>query len=89
MMKYVFHLLLLLSINYSFAQQQVDSTIIDSFDNNINQWGESETAESTGKISGGKYYVNHLRAEGSWGYFQSFPVNLNENFSIEASLDQT
>lgn len=82
-----FFLLLFISLTIH-AQQKVDSTFNEQFSNNNFQWGEWETHETVAKVQHEKYAIQHLRTEGSWAYWQSFQVDLAQDFSIETQMIQ-
>ena len=81
---------LLFCSSFVFAQQaKIDSTILEQFDNNLNEWGEWDTPESAASIKDGSYTIEHKRAEGSWAFWQSFQADLRQDFTIESQITQT
>ncbi|MBC7486526.1 MAG: hypothetical protein H7282_07225 [Cytophagaceae bacterium] len=72
-----------------FSQNQlIDTTIVEEFDNNLNEWSEWQSDENGATLTNGNYNVENKTTEGR-AYWQTFQVDLKSDYSIEMKLTQT
>ena len=89
-MKKLLLILLFFYTPFVFSQQtQMDSTLTEQFENNLNEWSEFDTDESSAAIKNGSYNVEHKRTDGSWAYWQTFQVDQTKDYTLEMKLTQT
>ncbi len=89
-MKRLLLILLFFYTPFAYSQnKQIDSTIVEQFDNNLNEWSEWESNESAASIKDGVYHIEHKRADASWAFWQTFQVDFTKDYTLEMKLTQT
>lgn len=67
---------------------QSETTFLDDFNSNRNNWSETENNNASSKILGGKYIIQNKTRNSSYFFWHEFQFSSKENYSIEAKLRQ-